>query len=140
MIHPSHRPVYVTNNFYNERYVSTYTYTQQQQQQTYKESDAAKKDLKSIMEADGGDESLKKYKEQLLGAAAKGKVGSGERVVIEEFDFDFEKADLTKEMIQELIYNEMCVFHEEYRQNLKKVVESRGRKYEKNKIVLAPQS
>ena len=24
----------------------------------------------------------------------------------EEFDFDFEKADLTKEMIQELIYNE----------------------------------
>ena len=50
------------------------------------------------------------------------------------------KADLTKEMIQELIYNEMCVFHEEYRQNLKKVVESRGRKYEKNKIVLAPQS
>ena len=58
----------------------------------------------------------------------------------EEFDFDFEKADLTKEMIQELIYNEMCVFHEEYRENLKKVVESRGRKYEKNKIVLAPQS
>ena len=40
-------------------------------------------------------------------------------------------------MIQELIYNE-CVFStKKYRQNLKKVVESRGRKYEKNKIVLA---
>ena len=100
MIHPSHRPVYVTNNFYNERYVSTYTYTQQQQQQTYKESDAAKKDLKSIMEADGGDESLKKYKEQLLGAAAKGKVGSGERVVIEEFDFDFEDKSLPKQCLK----------------------------------------
>jgi serine/threonine protein kinase len=54
----------------------------------------------------------------------------------EEFDFDFEKADLTKEMIQELIYNEMCIFHEEYRENLKKVCESRGRKYENNKITL----
>ena len=36
------------------------------------------------MEADGGDESLKKYKEQLLGAAAKGKVGSGERFGLQD--------------------------------------------------------
>jgi Rho GDP-dissociation inhibitor len=48
------------------------------------------------LEADNSDESLKKYKEQLLGAAAKGKVGSGERVVIEEFDFVFEDGSPTQ--------------------------------------------
>ena len=52
------------------------------------------------MEADGGDESLKKYKEQLLGAATKGKVGSGERVVIEEFDFDFEDKSIPKQCLK----------------------------------------
>ena len=42
---------------------------------TYGESDKAKKDLASILKADDDDESLKRYKEQLLGAAASGKVG-----------------------------------------------------------------
>lgn len=61
------------------------------------ESDKAKKDLKDIMAADNDDESLKKYKEQLLGAATAGKVGAGERVVIEEFVFDMEdKASKTQ--------------------------------------------
>jgi serine/threonine protein kinase len=52
----------------------------------------------------------------------------------EEFDFDFEKADLSKEMIQELIYNEMCNFHPDKRAALKQCVERRGRTYvnEKN--------
>jgi serine/threonine protein kinase len=49
----------------------------------------------------------------------------------EEFDFDFEKVELSKEMIQELIYNEMCNYHEDHRDALKKTVESRGRTYAK---------
>lgn len=60
----------------------------------------AKKDLASIMKADNDDESLKRYKEQLLGAAAKGKVGTGERLVIEEFEFDFENKSLKPQILK----------------------------------------
>lgn len=46
----------------------------------------------------------------------------------EEFDFTFEGATLTKELIQELIFAEMCHFHLDKRAELIKTCESRGRK------------
>ena len=57
----------------------------------------------------------------------------------EEFDFSFEGATLTKELIQELIFAEMCHFHEDKRAELIKTCESRGRKVssEGNVIITA---
>ena len=54
----------------------------------------------------------------------------------EEFDFTFEGAKLTKELIQELIFAEMCHFHTEKRAELKKVCESRGRNISENGSVI----
>lgn len=57
-----------------------------------KESENALKGIDDILSADAEDESLRRYKEQLLGAAAAGNVGdaSGPRVKIESFDVIFE--------------------------------------------------
>jgi len=58
----------------------------------YAEDANALKGINDILNADAEDESLRKYKEQLLGAAAQGNVGdsSGPRVQIESFDVLFE--------------------------------------------------
>jgi len=52
------------------------------------------------MKADNDDEALKKYKEQLLGAAVKGSVGSGDRVVILEFKILFEDKSNAEQILK----------------------------------------
>ena len=57
----------------------------------------------------------------------------------EEFDFSFETATLSKEIIQELIFSEMCHFHTEKRAELKAVCEKRGRRVtDDGKVILPP--
>jgi serine/threonine protein kinase len=54
----------------------------------------------------------------------------------EEFDFSFEGATLSKELIQELIFAEMCHFHEDKRPELIKTCESRGRSVVDGRVIL----
>ena len=54
----------------------------------------------------------------------------------EEFDFSFEGATLSKELIQELIFAEMCHFHEDKRPELIKTCESRGRTVVDGRVIL----
>ncbi|GMH81230.1 hypothetical protein TL16_g08866 [Triparma laevis f. inornata] len=56
-------------------------------------SDKASANVEELMKADAGDESLRKYKEQLLGKAAKGDLGDtsdARKVVVTEFKVVFE--------------------------------------------------
>ena len=55
---------------------------------------------------------------------------------LEEFDFSFEGATLSKELIQELIFAEMCHFHEDKRPELVKMCESRGRSVVDGRVIL----
>jgi len=58
----------------------------------YKASDAALKNMSEMLAADAEDESLRRYKESLLGAAAKGDLGNTSdprRVVITEYRIAF---------------------------------------------------
>ena len=53
----------------------------------------------------------------------------------EIFDFSFENRTLSKEELQELIYAEMCHYHPECVDELKKTCESRGRSVKDGKVV-----
>jgi len=54
----------------------------------------------------------------------------------EEFDFSFEGATLSKELIQELIFAEMCHSHDDKRPELVKICESRGRSVVDGRVIL----
>lgn len=58
----------------------------------------------------------------------------------EEFDFAFENATLSKELIQELIYAEMCHFHPDKLATLTSVCESRGRSVDNGRVVINDES
>jgi len=55
----------------------------------------------------------------------------------EEFDFSFEGATLSKELIQELIFAEMCHFHEDKRPELVASCEKHGRTVKDGRVILS---